>query len=163
MRLVCAYALAFLCLYSTGSQATEPVPQRLANEMYCLARVVYGEARGLRPSAQIDVALSVMNRVALNRRDFGGATVCGVVFYPRQYSSIKGSLEDGWQPGDLKAWFTSLTVAWRVYTRRVVAEGAMRKALYFMNPIIADPGPKGWFANLRPIRWSQAHRFYGEY
>ena len=155
-----------LCLlFSVGAtaQAVEPAPQWLSNEIYCLARVIYAEARGLPEQAQYDVAYSVMNRMELNRRDFGGKSACGVAFHPEQYSGVRGVLGDPWKPGNENVWFVSLMRAWRVYTRREVPDREMRKALYYLNPQVASEAGKGWFkAKLRPIGWSSSHLFYTE-
>lgn len=155
-----------LCLFLFGgistAQATEPTPQWLSNEVYCLARVIYAEARNQSEQAQYDVAHSVMNRMKLNRRDFGGNTACGGAFYPGQYHGVTGKLADRWQPDDWNAWFVSLTRAWRVYTKREVPHGEIKKALYYLNPKDSSYAGKRWFEKLQPLVWSGVHRFYAE-
>ncbi len=168
--------LMVLTMGASKAKADELVPQHLANEVYALARVIYAEARNVPKAAQLDVAHSVMNRVRLNRRDFGGNTVAGVAFHVikrpdgvlvRQYSGVAGTLDDAWQPGktdkDWDIWSTSLHNAWLVYTGRAVPSAAMKKALYYMKPKDSSKNSKDWFErNLRPIQWSSVHRFFAE-
>ena len=166
----------FLALGTSTAKADELVPQWLSNEIYCLARVIYGEARGLPEFAQLDVAYSVMNRVALDRKDFGGNTVCGAAFHVikrpdgvlvKQYTSIEGKLADAWQPGttdkEWAAWARSLERAWRVYTGREIPSDIMKDALYYMNPVNSTKHSIGWFKrNLIPLVWSDKHLFFAE-
>jgi len=159
---ILSHLLLCLFLLAGTAQAQGPAPQWLSDEVYCLARVIYGEARDQPEHAQYDVAFSVMNRKRLNRRDFGGNTACGVAFYPGQYHGVAGKLDDPWQPKDWDAWFVSLTRAWRVLTVREAPHGTMRDALYYLNPKISSLTGKKWFEKLRPLMWSGAHRFYAE-
>lgn len=135
---------------------------KYSQSLQCLAQLVYVEARGMEEQAQYDVAHSVMNRVAANRQYFGGDTVCGVVYYTqsgvRQYSGVSREFR---MPEDWEAWRRSTVVARNVLTGKVVPEGAMREALYYLNPKYSSAGSKVWFrANLKQVGSSGSHLFY---
>ncbi len=149
------------CLALIASGAVVSYGQH-AQSLQCLAHLVYVEARGMEQQAQYDVAHSVMNRVAANRAYFGGDTVCGVVYYQqdgvRQYSGVS---RDFTLPEDMESWRRSVKIARDVLTGEVVPTGAMRDALYYLNPRHSHPRSVAWFrANLQQIGTSGSHVFY---
>lgn len=133
-----------------------------SQSLQCLTHLIYAEARGMDEQAQYDVAHSVMNRVEANRPYFGGNTVCGVVYYTqngvRQYSGVS---RDFSMPEDMESWKRSMAVARDVLTGKVEPVGAMRDALYYLNPKYSNSRSIVWFrTNLREIGTSGAHIFY---
>lgn len=133
-----------------------------SRSLQCLAHLIYAEARGMEEQAQYDVAHSVMNRVEANRPYFGGNTVCGVVYYAhngvRQYSGVTREFT---MPEDREAWQRSVAVARDVLLGRVEPTGAMRDALYYLNPKYSNSRSLVWFrSNLREVGTSGSHIFY---
>lgn len=151
-----------VCLALIASGAVFKYGQH-AQSTNCLAHLVYVEARGMTEQAQYDVAHSVLNRVAANRAYFGGDTVCGVVYYRQdgvwQYSGV--AREFGVPPEDMKSWEQSMKIARDVVTGEVKPKGAMRDALYYLNPRYSNPRSLAWFRNnLQQIGTSGSHVFY---
>lgn len=87
---------------------------------FCLALVVYVEARGEPLDGQLMVAEVVLNRVAIEAYP---DTVCGVVFDPKQFSGLN-------QPVDLvailedDAWGTSIDIAYAALSGNTLGTNA---------------------------------------
>lgn len=87
-----------------------PNPETLnKEEIYCIARAVYHEARGETIAGQMAVAHTVLNRVESKRYP---STVCGVVYQPLQFTNLFRAskidkTEDNWR----LAWEQAVEIA----------------------------------------------------
>ena len=118
---VLVLSLAATMQLGTGELRTASTPR--AQDITCLAKNIYHEARGEPIEGQIAVAQVTLNRVRTG--DFG-ASICKVVYAPRQFS---WTLDKRKQVKNDKAWDTSLAIANEVLTGR--AHITNFNALYF--------------------------------
>lgn len=99
-------------------------------QVECLAKAVYHEARGESTTGQIAVAYSVINRK--DDRRFPN-TACEVVFQPAQYSDI----EKATFPSEGKEWEQSYRIAKQVYGNQV--SDPTNGAKWYYNPKKVKP------------------------
>lgn len=87
--------------------SAQVMPAALDRETECLAGAVYFEAKGESLDGQLAVAEVVLNRSESGRFP---ASVCGVVFQPRQFSFVRGG---GFPPinRDSRAWQHAVAIA----------------------------------------------------
>ena len=131
-----------------ASQGVNVEPEELA----CLTRNIYFEARGESREGQIAVAYVTLNRVA--KPDYGN-TICAVVYEDSQFSWTEDGLSD--RPKDKAAYALAMLVALDVLRGRVPdpSEGAT----HFYNPSVVSPGWARQFAETAVI---DQHRFMRE-
>lgn len=141
-------------ILAVGSQLAPSIPESLvlkpvnAEDLVCLARNVYHEARGESIKGQVAVALVTMNRV--NDAKFP-KTVCGVVYSNRQFSWTHKP-----QPRylDERAWSTSIQVAQAVLSGSARIPGFIATHYHtrFVNP--------HWNREMRVVKVIDNHIFY---
>lgn len=137
MKLLLMLILALLPL--KGQVATE-------NDITCLAKNIYHEARGESSKGKMAVALVTLNRAKDSRFP---STVCGVVYQKNQFSWTRKFKRS---KVDQKAWDTALSVAINAYLNEHNL-GAFR-ATHFHNKSVRP----GW--KLTYITTIGNHRFY---
>ena len=111
-----AAVLAALLLSTSINMPTKPKTQIVkakAQDIECLAKNIYHEARGEPFQGQIAVALVTVNRVASGLFQ---NTICNVVYANRQFS---WTLDKNKRVKDKKAWASAVEVATAVLSRRV--------------------------------------------
>lgn len=113
-------ALAMLIASSMGI-STIPVTNVNKQDLDCLAKNIYHEARGEPIAGQLAVAQVTLNRVEKFKR-----SVCKVVYAHKQFS---WTLDKSKQERDKKAWQQSLMIAEAVLAKRT--QPSEFKALYF--------------------------------
>lgn len=86
-----------LILLSFNVYAEEMKP--VGNDLTCLAKNIYFEARGEPMAGKIAVAMITLNRVKSKRWP---NTICGVTWQPKQFSWTWDGLSDS--PTDLTSW-----------------------------------------------------------
>lgn len=98
-----------------------------------IERVVYDEARGEGPEGRNAVRAVIYNRLAANRRDFGGNTVLGVLNAPKQFQGVmekgKGDVRRLTIPEDVRENYMQEHVA---FVRG--GEDPTNGATFFQNP-----------------------------
>lgn len=98
-----------------------------------IERVVYDEARGEGPEGRNAVRAVIYNRLAANRRDFGGNTVLGVLNAPKQFQGVmekgKGDVRRLTIPEDIRENYMQEHVA---FVRG--GEDPTNGATFFQNP-----------------------------
>lgn len=118
-------------------------------DLVCLSRNVYHEARGESREGQIAVAYVTLNRVA--HEEFG-ETICEVVHDPKQFSWTTDDLSDA--PTDMVAYVKAMQVA--LDALRGLEPDPTFGATFFYNPGKASPGWARRFAETAVI---DNHRF----
>lgn len=118
------------------------------NELDCLSKVVYHEARGESVEGKLAVAYVVMNRTKAGRWP---DTVCEVTLQPKQFSDFHLNIPINRAS---EAWTTSLDVARNVYYQKV--SDPTKGALFFFNPKKASPK---WKSSLTFIKNIGNHSF----
>jgi spore germination cell wall hydrolase CwlJ-like protein len=111
-----ATVLAALLISMNVGTATKPKTQIIkakAQDIECLAKNIYHEARGEPFHGQVAVALVTVNRVASGLFQ---NTVCKVVYANRQFS---WTLDKNKKIRDSKAWASAVEVATAVLSRQV--------------------------------------------
>jgi len=111
-----ATVLAALLISTNISTATKPKSQIVtakAQDIECLAKNIYHEARGEPFHGQIAVALVTVNRVASGLFQ---NTICKVVYANRQFS---WTLDKTKKIRDLKAWASAVELATAVLSRQI--------------------------------------------
>jgi len=111
-----ATVLAALLISMNVGTATKPKTQIIkakAQDIECLAKNIYHEARGEPFHGQVAVALVTVNRVASGSFQ---NTVCKVVYANRQFS---WTLDKNKKIRDSKAWASAVEVATAVLSRQV--------------------------------------------
>jgi spore germination cell wall hydrolase CwlJ-like protein len=122
------------------------------NDLFCLAKNIYHEARGEPTVGKYAVAQVTINRLADTR--FYGNTVCKIVTAPRQFSwTLNESLHKSQPSG--KDWDESTRIAKSVLEEGVRLNG-MDSALYFHAHYVNPKWRK--FVRLTQIG---GHIFYG--
>lgn len=98
-----------------------------------IERVVYDEARGEGPEGRNAVRAVIYNRLAANRKDFGGNTVLGVLNAPKQFQGVmekgKGDVRRLTMPEDVRENYMQEHVA---FVRG--GEDPTNGATFFQNP-----------------------------
>ena len=101
--------IAFLSFVTINSSYDASTINR--QQMYCLAKAVYHEARGEDVVGQMAVAHVVINRATDSRYPFG---ICAVVNQPKQFSGIDYAVIDynskAWERAIEAAVFASLGI-----------------------------------------------------
>jgi len=118
-------------------------------DLNCLAKNIYFEARGESYKGKIAVAQVTINRVK-HPEDFS-KTICGVVYQPDQFSWTKLPKQ---AILDTKQWEASLHIAQGVLSGRIFLENF--NALYFH----AQHVKPYWRTNKKHIRTIGKHIFY---
>lgn len=126
---------------ASSGTASKAAHKHTAKELRCLALNIYFEARGETAAGQLAVALVTMNRV--KNRHYP-ATVCGVVWQPRQFSWTHDGKSD--RPTDQRAWQLAQKIAHFVYDRFGTLSAQARHALdltkgalHYYAPHLAQP------------------------
>jgi spore germination cell wall hydrolase CwlJ-like protein len=112
-----ATALAALLIATTINTGTKPqqrVPVVSEQDIDCLAKNIYHEARGEPFLGQVAVALVTVNRVAHKKFH---KTICKVVYANKQFSWTKDKHK---KITDHKAWATALNIAKAVLYQYIV-------------------------------------------
>lgn len=120
------------------------------DQLKCLAKAVYHEARGEPYEGQIAVAQVVLNRT---KDDNYPKTVCEVVYQPAQFSSITDTKFD--EQSD--AWEKAVIVAYYTYTG-LISQDLTNGATKFYNPVKVKKKPR-WAK--RMLAKIGNHHFYG--
>jgi N-acetylmuramoyl-L-alanine amidase len=110
---ILALGLSTVLSLGTAIHARPGIQAAKAQDIECLARNIYHEARGEGFRGQIAVAQVTLNRV---RNPKFHNTVCGVVYAHRQFS---WTLDKSKRVRDKKAWQHSLAIARAVLTQSV--------------------------------------------
>lgn len=119
-------------------------------DLFCLAKNIYHEARGESTLGKYAVAQVTINRV---RHPEFSNTICGVVHEPYQFSwTINRSVR--WSRPSGPAWNESMEIARQVLQDGVVVKG-MENALFFHATYVRP----GW-RNVRRLATIGAHVFY---
>ncbi len=113
-------ALAMLIASSMGT-STIPIVNVDKQDLDCLAKNIYHEARGEPIAGQLAVAQVTLNRVQKFKH-----SVCAVVYAHKQFS---WTLDKSKQERDKKAWQQSIVIAETVLAKR--EQPSNFKALYF--------------------------------
>jgi hypothetical protein len=127
----------------------------------CLGSLITTEAGNQSKLGRYAVGFTVPNRMKLNRCDFGGNTVCGIVNYkdgPRwQYDGMRHP------PTQLlESTIENMNLAADILRGRVTPEGWLKRARYYKYPEYArGPGGK-WFDKLVPLGVIGVHHFFDE-
>lgn len=122
------------------------------DDLFCMAKNIYHEARGEPTLGKYAVAQVTMNRVRDSRfRD----TVCGVVFQPYQFSWANNKSVRWTRPSG-PAWNESMEIAQEVLEEGATIKG-MEDALYFHATYVRP----GW-RNVRKVTKIGAHIFYNQ-
>jgi spore germination cell wall hydrolase CwlJ-like protein len=111
-----ATVLAALLISTNVDIAPKPRPETVkakSQDIECLAKNIYHEARGEPFHGQIAVALVTVNRVASGLFQ---DTVCKVVYANRQFS---WTLDKNKRVRDSKAWASAVEIATAVLSRRI--------------------------------------------
>lgn len=111
-----ATGLAALLLATSVGIATKPRPEPIKakqQDIECLAKNIYHEARGEPFHGQLAVALVTVNRVASGLFQ---NTICGVVYAHKQFS---WTLDKNKRVRDQKAWASAVEVATAVLSRNI--------------------------------------------
>ncbi|MGR3179861.1 MAG: cell wall hydrolase [Candidatus Anammoxibacter sp.] len=141
-----------IALFLSISSFNGDVPRQ---DIYCLARAVYHEARGEEIMGQFGVAWVIKNRV--DARTWYGEDICSVVFAPKQFS---GLVRAGFTGFDARAWRDSIIVSLMVWADMIGDPTGGALNYYAFNGINAlrdDPWPE-----LRVTIDIGNHRFKGE-
>ncbi len=138
----------------TAQLATAGVGGEVMNDVQCMARNVWFEARSGDVEAKAAVAEVVLNRV---RSDRYPDTVCEVVWQPWQFSWTKDGKTDRIRiknPIDERAWSESVAVAIAAVkgTAPRLTYGATHYHALYVNP--------AWAGALMPTADHGGHRFY---
>lgn len=123
-------------------------PANSSEQIDCLSKVIYHEARGEPLEGKVAVGYVVLNRTQNNQWP---DTICSVVTQPRQFSNFNLNIPI---ERTSEAWKTSLDTARKVYYKRV--RDPTKGALFFFNPKKASPHWRNKFTYLADIG---NHRF----
>lgn len=142
--------LSLVLLLTPTKTATSSYVHIDKNELDCLTKVVYHEARGEPKLGQIGVAFVVLNRV--NSNNFP-KKICEVVYQPKQFSNIENCLVK-----DVPSWYRAKQVAMSVYLGKL--DDPTHGATHYFNPHKIIP-PK-WANKLEYVKTIFNHKFYKE-
>ena len=146
-------ALISLCLASTvtlgtASHAYRKIQPTKAQDIDCLAKNIYHEARSEPLEGQIAVAQVTLNRVRSSKYP---STVCKVVYAPSQFS---WTLDKTKRIRDKRAWAASVEVARAVLTQSVRLPDF--RAHYYHTPKVRP----SWAKNKQIVAVIGNHIFY---
>ena len=138
-------------------------------EKTCLALNIYHEARGETVLGQQVVAHVTGARAQENLREYGGRSICSVVFHRNMREDGKLIAEFSWtsmkrlSTRPLRA--ASWTTAWRIAGDWLEGDfkvpKAMADARYYLNPKDASPAGLCWFRrHAVPLATIGNHRLY---
>jgi len=134
--------VAALCLATGIAQA---------DDIECLAKNIYFEARNQPYEGQLAVALVTMNRVYNSKFP---DTVCEVVYQPKQFSWYWDGLSD--IPREGEAWANSIYLAVEVYVRYKWMDDSVKNTLFFKR----EDTPSRYFNSLTHIVTIGDHEFF---
>lgn len=165
LLLTAALIPSLLGTYNTNCKSYQysSVP---ADEVKCLATMVYGEARGETITGKVAVAYTAVNRAAKN-------TVCSVVLAPKQYSIFNGNpalraaaLSLHVEPEqknviDRRSWQESLDVA-RAVLSRIVPDPTGGATHYLADQLMRSKGYRypRWSRQYIQVAKIDRHRFF---
>jgi len=118
-------------------------------EIWCLAQNIYHEARGEQEPGQLAVATVTLNRV--ERKDYP-ATVCAVVWQPRQFSWTHVRIVD--EPLESKSWNRSIQLA------ESALDGELYEPVRSATHYHAKYVQPYWSVGLEPVSEVGRHLFY---
>lgn len=151
--------IAGLCVIFTPAPVALATPQRVfispshppADEIFCVARAVYHEARGEPFLGQVAVAHVIKNRVA-NPRWPGHA--CAVVYQPKQFTDIQQTTPDF----ESKEWREALRIA--IVVLADLDEDPTSGATHYFAHNKIDPP---WWSKEKPVTVRiNNHTFLGD-
>jgi spore germination cell wall hydrolase CwlJ-like protein len=132
----------------TGSLAISKTQSANEQDIACLAKNIYHEARGESLHGQIAVAQVTLNRVASGKFQ---DSICSTVYAPKQFS---WTIDRTKKIKDTKAWEASVAVATAVLTKSIHLPDF--KALYFHTKQVK---PR-WNRDKRVLATIGNHIFY---
>ena len=121
----------------------------------CLAIAIYFEARGEPIEGQVAVAEVILNRLASDRREFKGDTVCGIIKQKGHFSFVPKSGELT-IPTHSVSWENSQNVAEAVVSG--YSDGLVDDALFYANPAATDR--LAWTKGLDDMGYVGNHKFW---
>jgi N-acetylmuramoyl-L-alanine amidase len=136
---------SFLDIVPSGNQI-----RYTDQDLFCMAKNIYHEARGEPTLGKYAVAQVTMNRV---RHPAFSNTVCSVVFEPSQFSWANNR-NIRWTTPSNASWNESMEIARQVLEHGVTVKG-MENALFFHATYVRP----GW-RNVRRLTTIGAHIFY---
>ena len=156
MRLPIAVGISFVLGAVMPAQALE------TQDVVCLARVAYGEARGEPLKVKFLTTWSILLRAAANLKAFGGSTICGVVYHTTTdplTGKVTRQYDGAWIPvTDRAAWADALVVA----RRTLKGDGQPNMpVMFFCNPDVQ--AGCGWHDKSPTTRYVGTmghHRYY---
>ncbi len=131
-----------------ASLAQPKIQHAKTQDIECLAKNIYHEARGEGLHGQIAVAQVTLNRVASGKFQ---SSICKVVYADRQFSWTIGGSK---RVKDTKAWQDAIVVARAVLTQSIYLPDF--KALYFHTKQVKPT----WNRNKRVLAIIGNHIFY---
>lgn len=161
--IVAAVAVIFC---ATAAQAEVPLPRprpaiKIATPDFCLAHIIYEEARGESDEGQLLVGFVTKIRSWHGRRDWGGFGICAVASYAGQYQGFKNL--STWVPEEPRAWEKAKRFAGMVLRGEFVPRGELRYATYYLSRETSSLKGRCWFdRDLIPIKRIGEHFFYRE-
>ncbi len=142
-----------LLLFSGTLMSAVPVSTNASSkyneDAWCLAQNIYHEARGEQEQGQLAVATVTLNRV--ERKDYP-ATVCGVVWQPRQFSWTHVRLVH--EPLESKAWNKSMRLA------ESALDGELYEPVRSATHFHARHVQPYWSVGVEPVSEVGRHVFY---
>ncbi|MDH3693280.1 MAG: cell wall hydrolase [Gammaproteobacteria bacterium] len=142
-----------LLLFSGALMLTAPVSTNAYSvydeQVWCLAQNIYYEARGEQESGQLAVATVTLNRV--ERKDYP-ATVCAVVWQPRQFSWTHVRLVH--KPLESKSWNRSMQLA------ESALDGELYEPVRSATHFHAKHVQPYWSLGVEPVSEVGRHVFY---
>lgn len=125
------------------------------NELFCLSKAVYHEARGEPVMGQVAVAHVILNRVDSPRFP---DTICEVIHKPKHFTDIEKCNPDF----NSKAWRESVTSAVHVYLD-LVEDPTHGAKWYFAPKGMKNKTKKPWWAKYKTqVASIGGHRFYNQ-
>jgi spore germination cell wall hydrolase CwlJ-like protein len=123
-------------------------------QLVCLAKNVYFESRDEPDLGQHLVANATVERVRAKSLEFGGPTICDVVYHQVFVLKIRKTVAQfSWTllpeakqtPKDQQKWEHALQVARDVLSGSFVPDEEYVGAMWYMNPKISEPHNICWF------------------
>lgn len=163
MRSFLLLSIVVVSFFGTAAQAFDITPH------FCLAHVIYEEARGESDEGQLHVGFVTKIRSWHDRPDWGGKTICGVAGHYTVVNGVKRAQYQGfkdlstWVPRDQRAWKKAQHLAGVVLRGEFVPKGELRYATYYLSRETSSLKGRCWFdRDLIPIARIGAHFFYRE-
>lgn len=140
-------------------------------ELECLERNIYFEARGLPVFHQAMKAYVTLNRVRANKSYWGGNTICGVVYHQIVHKSGRAVAMFSWtnlwpwgtkpKMADEVARLTAAFIARYVWEGKFIPPDHLVGADHFLNPRTSEPRNVCEFQrNLIPLEQEADHHYY---